>query len=165
MAEMVGSDAPVATQPASVDAAAPTSQLTEAARGLVRVARMLEHAATELTLPQYRLLVMVAGGDQRASTLAGRLALSKPTVTAVVDGLVERGFLIRTEASGDRRAVDLSLTPAGYDTLRATDAAMGARLAWILAHCDDPMAVEATLAQLGTAMSKVVAAKVAGTAK
>jgi hypothetical protein len=42
---------------------------------------------------------------------------------------------------------------------------MGARRAWILGHCDDPMAVEATLAQLGTAMSKVVAAKVAGTTK
>ncbi|MDQ1429246.1 MAG: hypothetical protein QOK39_2722, partial [Acidimicrobiaceae bacterium] len=57
-----------------------TSDLTGAARAVVRVARMLEHAATELTLPQYRLLVMVDSGDQRASQLAGRLALSKPTV-------------------------------------------------------------------------------------
>ncbi len=101
-----------------------TSSLTDAARALVRVARRLEPASTELSLPQYRLLVMVASGDQRASKLAGRLALSRPTVTAVVEGLVERGFLARSEVSGDRRAVQLSLTDAGRATLARTDAAM-----------------------------------------
>jgi len=139
--------------------------LTEAVRAVVRVARMLEHAATELTLPQYRLLVMVSCGDQRASKLAGRLALSKPTVTAVVDGLVERGFLARSEVSGDRRAVDLSLTEPGRAALAATDFAMGTRLALVLGRCDDPRAAEAGLAQLAAAVTKVVAEQMTSSAK
>jgi DNA-binding MarR family transcriptional regulator len=140
---------------------ATTSSLTDAARALVRVARMLEHACTELTLPQYRLLVMVACGDQRASRLAGRLALSKPTVTAVVEGLVERGLLIRSEVSGDRRAVDLSLTDAGRLALANTDEAMARQLGWVLDHCDDPALSESGLLQLSGAVERVVAARIA----
>ncbi|MDQ1414687.1 MAG: hypothetical protein QOF81_300, partial [Acidimicrobiaceae bacterium] len=121
---MVGSD--------TTDSGTETSTLTDAARGVVRVARILEHACTELTLPQYRLLVMVASGDQRASRLAGRLALSKPTVTAVVEGLVERGLLTRSEVTGDRRAVNLSLTDAGRRSLAITDVAMAEQLGWVL---------------------------------
>jgi long-chain acyl-CoA synthetase len=141
-----------------------TNGLTDAARAVVRVARMLEHAATELTLPQYRLLVMVDSGDQRASQLAGRLALSKPTVTAVVEGLVERGFLARSEVSGDRRAVCLSLTDAGRKALAATDAAMGERLATVLARCADPAAAEDGLGQLAAAVNDVMAEKIAKSA-
>src|SRR5215472_17541403 len=129
--------------------------LVDAARGVVRMARMLEHASTELTLPQYRLLVMVASGDQRMSQLAGRLALSKPTVTAVVDGLVERGLLVRTEVAADRRAVDLTLTDAGRATLAQTDAAMAARLAGVLEHCDDASLTVEGLRQLSAAVTRV----------
>jgi DNA-binding MarR family transcriptional regulator len=156
--ETVHTDTATATDTAAVSR-------TEAARALVRVARLLEHACTELTLPQYRLLVMVASGDQRASKLAGRLALSKPTVTAVVDGLVERGLLARAEASGDRRAVDLSLTEAGCRALTGTDAAMAARLGWVLSHCDDPIQAESGLLQLAGAVERVVAEKMADSGK
>jgi long-chain acyl-CoA synthetase len=135
--------------------------LTEAARALVRVARMLEHAASDLTLPQYRLLVMVAGGDQRASKLAGRLALSKPTVTAAVDGLVERGLLIRSEVPCDRRAVDLSLTDEGRRALAATDAAISERLARVLDRCADPTLARDGLLQLSAAVEAVVAERLA----
>jgi DNA-binding MarR family transcriptional regulator len=142
-----------------------TSSLTDAARALIRVARQLEHVSTELTLPQYRLLVMVASGDQRASKLAGRLALSKPTVTAAVEGLVERGFLARSEVSGDRRAVCLSLTEAGCCALAATDAAMEQRLAWVLDRCPDPALAQSGLLQLAAALDRIVAEQVADTAK
>ncbi|MDQ6613497.1 MAG: MarR family transcriptional regulator [Actinomycetota bacterium] len=142
-----------------------TSSLTDAARAVVRVARMLEHACSELSLPQYRLLVMVACGDQRASQLAGRLALSKPTVTAAVEGLVERGFLIRSEVVGDRRAVHLSLTDAGRAALAENDAAMSARLGWVLTHCDDPDLAHSGLLQLSGAVDRVVAQRMAEGAK
>jgi DNA-binding MarR family transcriptional regulator len=127
----------------------------------VRIARMLEHVCTELTLPQYRLLAMVARGDHRVSHLAGRLALSKPTVTAVVEGLVERGLLARSEVAADRRAVQLTLTGAGRTALDTTEAAMVDRLQDLLSRCDDPSLAMAGLAQLSTALESVLVEKMA----
>jgi DNA-binding MarR family transcriptional regulator len=127
----------------------------------VRIARMLEHVCTELTLPQYRLLAMVARGDHRVSHLAGRLALSKPTVTAVVEGLVERGLLARSEVATDRRAVQLTLTGAGRTALDTTEGAMVERLQDLLSRCDDPSLAMAGLAQLSTALESVLVEKMA----
>ena len=134
-------------------------------RTLVRIARTLEHACTELTLPQYRLLAMVATGDRQATQLAGRLALSKPTITAVVDGLVERGLLSRSVVAGDRRAVDLTLTGAGREALEGTEAAMADRLWRLLDRCDDPELAMAGIAQLGQALDAVVAERLAESGK
>jgi DNA-binding MarR family transcriptional regulator len=134
----------------------PVAGTTQAVRAVVRMARMLEHASPELTLPQYRLLAMVACGGHRASRLAGGLALSKPTVTAVVEGLVERELLARAEVVGDRRAIELSITAAGMTALRATDAAMACRLGQVLDRCDDPVLALAGLAQLAGAIERVV---------
>ena len=78
--------------------------MCQSVRVLARLARVLERADDELSLPQYRVLLMVSAGDERASLLASRLALAKPTITAVVDGLVERGYLQRSEVVGDRRS-------------------------------------------------------------
>lgn len=133
------------------------SRTTAAARALVRATRHLERASHELSLPQYRLLVMVATGDQRATKLAGALALSKPTVTAVVEGLVERGYLARSVVTGDRRAVCLSLTDAGRHVLAATDALLEERLAAVFDHCDDPALAEAGLLQLAGALERIAA--------
>ena len=68
---------------------------------LARLARLLERACTPLTLAQYRLLAMIAGGAERASELAGQLALTKPTVSATLDTLVDRGLI--TPRDGRRR--------------------------------------------------------------
>ncbi len=81
---------------------------------LARLARLLENnGTTELTLPQYRVLGLLAGGDERASHLAARLAVAKPTLTSLVDSLVERGLAARETLDGDRRVVRVSITPAG----------------------------------------------------
>ena len=146
-------------------AASRATKTSDALRTLVRIARTLEHACTELTLPQYRLLAMVATGDRQATQLAGRLALSKPTITAVVDGLVERGLLSRSVVAGDRRAVDLTLTGAGRDALEATEAAMADRLWRLLDRCDDPELAMAGIAQLGQALDAVVAERLAESGK
>jgi DNA-binding MarR family transcriptional regulator len=186
--EMIGSDLPISSSPpvvASTTATVPggagpatpgadapavsavlegpeaATEGVEAARALVRVARMLERSLTELSLPQYRLLVMVAGGDHRASQLAGRLALSRPTITAVVEGLVERGCLARSVVSGDRRAVQLSLTDDGHAMLARADAAIEQRLAGILGRCDDPALAAGGLLQLAGALQRIVAEQMA----
>src|SRR5688500_6981620 len=93
------------------------ADLHRAARAIALAARKLEGATGDLTLAQYRVLALVAGGDERASLLAERLAVAKPTVTAVVDGLVERGFVSREAVEGDRRSLRLAITKAGRAAL------------------------------------------------
>ena len=75
--------------------------------------RELERACTDLTLPQYRLLALIVRGEERASGLAGQLALARPTVSAAVETLVANGMVERTSVDGDRRAIRLTITPAG----------------------------------------------------
>lgn len=120
---------------------------------LARLARVLERACGEagqppLTLAQYRLLAMIGDGASRASHLAGQLALAKPTVSATIDTLVERGLVERGAAPDDRRVARLSLTTSGRAALDDAEQAMRARLDAVLAHVDDPGAVRDALAAL-----------------
>ena len=131
-------------------------------RTLARLARMLERGAGELSLPQYRVLAMVDEGGERASHLAERLAVAKPTVTAVVDGLVDRGFLKRTADCDDRRATRITLTSAGRRALYDAEAAMSTRLQEVLSHVDNPADVEAALQQLTIALERARAERLAG---
>ena len=86
---------------------------------LVWVVRELERACSDLTLPQYRLLALIVRGEERASSLAGQLALARPTVSAAVETLVANGMVARTSVDGDRRAVHLTITPAGAQPCRS----------------------------------------------
>ena len=90
---------------------------------LARLAKQIELglATVEVSPPQYRVLVSLAEGKAAASALADRLAVSKPSVTAVVDGLVERGLVERRHEVADRRRVAHELTPAGRRLLIAAD--------------------------------------------
>src|SRR5262245_2643487 len=126
-----------------------------AARALALTARSLERAAAEsdLTLAQYRVLALVAAGDERSSLLADRLAVAKPTITAVVDGLVERGLVTRSAVAGDRRSLRLTLTSAGTSALRKADRAMAEALNRLLGHARDADALLAALGDLDDALT------------
>src|SRR5436305_14753557 len=123
-------------------------------RTLARLARMLERGAGGLALPRFRVLAPVDEGGERASQLADRLAVAKPTITAVVDGLVERGYLKRTADCDDRRATKITLTAAGKKALYDAEHAMHARLHDVLAYADDPEAVERALNDLAAALTR-----------
>ena len=131
-------------------------------RTLTRLARMLERGAGDLSLPQFRVLALVDEGGERASQLADRLAVAKPTITAVVDGLVDRGFLKRTADCDDRRATKITLTAAGKRALSDAEHAMHARLHDVLAHADDPAAIERALEDLGIAIDRARNERLAG---
>lgn len=132
-----------------------------AARTIARLSRVLERACDDLSLPQYRVLVMVAEGGERASQLARRLALAKPTITAAVDFLVGRGFIERSEVEADRRASRLTVTAAGRRALRVAEESMAAALAPVFDHLADPAEAVAALAALGDALDHVVAERLA----
>ena len=130
-----------------------------AVRGLALAARSLEQAAGDLTLAQYRVLAFVAAGTERSSLVAEGLALAKPTVTAAVDGLVERKLLTREAVAGDRRSLRLAVTRAGASALRAAEKAMGERLDRVLEHARDPEALVAALCDLDDALANRLGAR------
>ena len=124
----------------------------QAVRALARVSRVVERASADLNLAHYRVLSAVASGDQRASRLAERLALGKPTISAAVDALCRRGLLLRTEVQEDQRAVALSLTEQGQRMLDEVEAEMIARIVELCAQTPDGAQVMESLAWLGDAL-------------
>jgi DNA-binding MarR family transcriptional regulator len=138
--------------------------LPRAARALALAARALERAlaACDLTLAQYRVLALVAAGDERSSLLADRLAVAKPTITAVVDGLAERGYVERGTVHGDRRSIRLVLTGAGVSALEAAETALAQTLARVLVHARDAAALVAALCDLDDALAARLEARLRG---
>ena len=131
-------------------------------RGLALAARSLEQAAGDLTLAQYRVLAFVAAGTERSSLVAEGLALAKPTVTAAVDGLVERKLLTREAVDGDRRSLRLAVTRGGRRPRCATaEQSMGERLDRVLEHARDPEALVAALCDLDDALADRMRARLA----
>ena len=100
----------------------------EAVRVLTRLNRLLETVDSGLTIPQYRVLMALSHGGIRSAMLAERLAVRRPTLTAIADGLVAAGYAVRGSEPGDRRVVQLQVTDAGRAALRRADQAYVAKL-------------------------------------
>jgi long-chain acyl-CoA synthetase len=126
------------------------------ARTVARLARFVEVALAgcDLSLPQYRLLSLLSEGSVNASTLARRLVVSRPSVTALVDGLVARGMVERGTDPSDRRHVIHLVTERGATVLAEADRTAAARLQDLSAHLssDDVPAARAGLAAWGRAL-------------
>jgi len=105
-------------------------------------------AGTELSLPQYRVLGILAEGASMPSALAERLTVRRPTITAVVDGLEARGLVQRTPGDLDKRSVTHTLTTKGQRLLAKANAAVDARLTDIAASLDDAALTEQALGSL-----------------
>jgi DNA-binding MarR family transcriptional regulator len=106
-----------------------------ASRALVAVAaRSLTVAGDEVTLPQYRALVVLAArGPRGTAELAAALAVSPSTATRMCDRLVRKGLVRRTRRAGDRRGVRIALTPAGRGLVAQVTRRRRAELARVLA--------------------------------
>jgi DNA-binding MarR family transcriptional regulator len=124
-----------------------------AVRGLALAARSLEQSVGDLTLAQYRVLAFIAAGNERSSLVARGLALAKPTVTAAVDGLVDRDLITREAVEGDRRSLRLAVTLAGAAALQTAEHSMAERLDRVLEHARDPEALIAALCDLDDALA------------
>jgi len=116
-------------------------------------ARLLERALDEMTLPQFRVLSLVASSPERAGRIATLAGVSRPSLTGVLDGLTQRGWVRRVEVHGDRRGVSLEITDEGRAALDRAQGATGARLADVLEllDADERRAVLDGLAVLGRA--------------
>lgn len=77
-------------------------------------ARSLADAGEEVTLTQYRSLVVLASrGPQSLGALAESVAVTAPTASRMVDRLVRKGLVRRRTDPKDRRQMRLALTEAG----------------------------------------------------
>lgn len=87
-----------------------------ASKVLVAIAaRSLAGLADDITLPQFRALVLIASrGTQRPVDLADALAISSSGITRLCDRLVSKGLITRETGRGpDRREARLDLTTDG----------------------------------------------------
>ncbi len=123
-------------------------------RALARASRILERASGELSLAHYRVLSAVATGDERASRVATRLAIGKPTISATVETLCQRGLLVRSEVHGDQRAAALGVTPEGEALLSRVESEMIGRIDELSARTPDATQLIESLVWLGTAIDE-----------
>ncbi len=83
-------------------------------------AEMRSHRGHDLSIPQFRTLTFVNRNPETSlSELADHLGLTLPSVSKLVDGLVNQKLITRRESTEDRRRMTLSLTKSGADILRA----------------------------------------------
>ncbi len=97
------------------DVTALTSAVLTASRLLVAVsARSLAAAEERVTLPQFRMLVLLSThGESNLVTLADRLVVNPSTALRMVDRLADAGFVSRRVNPDSRRETLLRLTDAG----------------------------------------------------
>jgi len=92
--------------------------LLVASRALVGVAAR-SIAGIDVTLPQYRALVVVGSRPGvSVGDLAAALDIHPTTATRMCDRLVAKRLLRRGQAPGDRRAVELHVSAAGRRLLQ-----------------------------------------------
>ncbi len=73
-----------------------------------------EKRSGQLSMAQFRTLAFVdANRGASLSEAAGHIGLSLPSMSKLVDSLVNQGLLTRTSHGEDRRRICLGLTPAG----------------------------------------------------
>lgn len=120
--------------------------------------RQVEHVLSGLDLSpaQYRFLALLEEKPEVASVLAGKLTVSRPSVTTVADGLVARGLVERGGDAGDRRRVTHVLTEAGRELLHRADGLVEESLGEFLAEMAPRAARDAAagLAALAELLSK-----------
>lgn len=124
----------------------------EAVRTLARAARLIEKASGDLGLAHYRVLSAIAAGEDRASRVAKRFELGRPTISAAVDALTRAGLIERAVVETDQRAFELRLTQQGRATLDAVEAEMVHLFDDLLGHLASPRSAIETLAAVGDAL-------------
>jgi DNA-binding MarR family transcriptional regulator len=93
-----------------------------------------------LTAQQYNALRLLrARGAEPLTTLglAGKLISKAPDITRLLDKLVERGLIVRRRLEGDRRVVEISITPDGLALLERLDEPVRQCHERQLGHLDD----------------------------
>jgi DNA-binding MarR family transcriptional regulator len=127
------------SQEADIDA-----RLIEALESIMpNYARVVRQAIADpndpdrLTLPQLRAMQAISRADAPGALnaqLARELQVAAPSMTAMIDGLVDRGLVDRSIDPSNRRQVLILLTNLGADRLAEMEETMHARLLQVISH-------------------------------
>lgn len=100
-------------------------ELLAASRDLLGITlRAVASAPVALTVPQHRLLVLVAeDGPRRVGALATDLGVNQSNASRLVDRLVGQGLLSRAPDPDDRRASVVTLSDTGREVVDHVTAA------------------------------------------
>ncbi len=91
-----------------------------------------------LTIAQLKSLFFISNeGRTNFKRLAEALGVTPPSVTGIVDKLVEQGLLSRQENPDDRRVLWLETTPKAEALINELRASKASLFSAILAHMDD----------------------------
>ncbi|MGP8059550.1 MAG: MarR family winged helix-turn-helix transcriptional regulator [Acidimicrobiales bacterium] len=130
-----------------------------ASRVLVSLAaRSLGDVAEEVTLTQYRTLVVLASrGPQSLINLAEAINVTSPTATRMADRLVRKGLIARRHEQGDRRLIRLTLTARGKALVDAVTARRRSEIASLMSAipADQKLALVDSLRRLAAAAGEV----------
>jgi DNA-binding MarR family transcriptional regulator len=114
-----------------------------------RIARRLRQATDDgLTSSQMSALNVIAGrGPLRLSELAAIERVAAPTITKIIEILVNSGWVQRADDPIDRRASLVQLTPEGHKKMKRVRLARNRALEQLLGQLtpSDRMALEAAI--------------------
>jgi DNA-binding MarR family transcriptional regulator len=97
----------------------------------------LAHTTFCVSLTEIGVLRTLRAGPRRITELAADERVTQPAITLLVNRLQERGWVQRVADPSDRRAVLVSLTAAGEETLEQLRAEYRALLHEEMATLDD----------------------------
>ncbi|MBL4861459.1 MAG: MarR family transcriptional regulator [Crocinitomicaceae bacterium] len=77
----------------------------------------------ELTMPQFNILRILRGAGEEitVNTIKERMVEKSPNTTRLMDKLIDKGLIVRTRCSEDRRVVYIEITKNGLDLLLKID--------------------------------------------
>jgi DNA-binding MarR family transcriptional regulator len=138
-------------------------ELLTASRAFVGIAlRSVATAPVEITVPQHRLLVLLATrGPQKIGGLAALLGVNQSNASRQVDRLQRLGLTARRGSPTDRRVVEVELTEDGAGVVEAVTQSRREELRTVLERMEpvDPDAVAAALRAFNAAADEVVPAR------
>ncbi len=108
-------------------------------RLVVSLYREFEQVARrgDMSMGQYRTLLYLLGGSKRAGELAAANAVTKPTVSSMINSLRQQGWVADTvDEAGDGRVTRVELTPAGRTRLDDFERELAARAEELLPGVD-----------------------------
>ena len=108
-------------------------------RLVVSLYREFEQVARrgDLSMAQYRTLLYLLGGSRRAGELAAANAVTKPTVSSMINGLRQQGWVTdAVDETGDGRVTRVELTPAGRERLAGFEEELADRMEQLVPGID-----------------------------